>query len=93
MRLPGFEFEMCIHEVLNCKYEYSLERDIYSSGGLFLCSKALLNIFDDKLSFRYQFEEMYLHWSPDSRTSSRATLYGSEHSVNGHFFPAEIQAG
>lgn len=54
-------------------------------------SKMPVNITGGPLSYRYQFEEMYLHWSPDSRTSSRATLYGSEHSVNGHFFPAEIQ--
>ena len=34
--------------------------------------------------FRYQFEEMILHWGNEGEG-------GSEHSINGNFFPAEIQ--
>jgi hypothetical protein len=33
---------------------------------------------------RYQFEELILHWGNEGEG-------GSEHSVNGHFYPAEIQ--
>jgi len=44
------------------------------------CSKYILYV----LLFRYQFEEMILHWGNEGEG-------GSEHSINGHFFPAEIQ--
>ena len=39
--------------------------------------------------YRYQFEEMFFHWS--SAKLRRSTAEGSEHAINGHFFPAEIQ--
>ena len=38
------------------------------------------------LSFRYQFEELFFHWGLDSGDRG-----GSEHSIGGQAFPAEIQ--
>ena len=38
---------------------------------------------------RYQFEQMFLHWG--SKDESGEGALGSEHAINGHFFPAEIQ--
>ena len=45
VRLLGFEFEMCIYEVFNCEFEYSLEWDIFLSGYLFLCSNCFSKYF------------------------------------------------
>ena len=38
---------------------------------------------------RYQFEELYFHWGPSAEGGTAPT--GSEHSVDGAFFPAELQ--
>ena len=38
---------------------------------------------------RYQFEELYFHWGPSTKGGAAPT--GSEHSVDGAFFPAELQ--
>ena len=38
---------------------------------------------------RYQFEELYFHWGPSTEGGTAPT--GSEHSVDGAFFPAELQ--
>ena len=45
------------------------------------------------LVFRYQFEQLFLHWgaAPDSPDSQQRGRGGSEHSIDGYFFPAEIQ--
>ena len=44
------------------------------------------------LSFdRYQFEQMFLHWGSKNDNGGGAKALGSEHAINGHFFPAEIQ--
>lgn len=41
-------------------------------------------------SCSYQFEEIYFHWGSGD-DSSNSGLPGSEHSIDGYFFPAEIQ--
>ena len=42
--------------------------------------------------YRYQFEQMYLHWgSKNEHDNGVGSASGSEHAINGHFFPAEIQ--
>ncbi|XP_033333149.1 carbonic anhydrase-related protein B isoform X1 [Megalopta genalis] len=43
-----------------------------------------VNISGGPLSYRYQFHEIHLHFGLDDRT-------GSEHTVDGHAFPAELQ--
>lgn len=42
-----------------------------------------VNISGGPLSYRYQFHEIHLHFGMDDRT-------GSEHTVDGHAFPAEV---
>lgn len=42
-----------------------------------------VNISGGPLSYRYQFHEVHLHFGLDDRV-------GSEHTVNGHTFPAEV---
>lgn len=42
-----------------------------------------VNISGGPLSYRYQFHEIHLHFGLDDRT-------GSEHTVDGHAFPAEV---
>lgn len=44
-----------------------------------------VNITGGPLSYRYQFEQMFFHWS-DSETNG-----GSEHKINNQSFPGEIQ--
>lgn len=44
-----------------------------------------VNISGGPLSYRYQFHEIHLHFGLDDRT-------GSEHTVDGHAFPAEVSA-
>ena len=39
---------------------------------------------------RYQFEQMFLHWGSRNENDENGAS-GSEHAINGHFFPAEIQ--
>ncbi|KMQ98048.1 carbonic anhydrase-related protein 10-like protein [Lasius niger] len=43
-----------------------------------------VNISGGPLSYRYQFHEIHLHFGADDRI-------GSEHTVDGHAFPAELQ--
>merc|ERR1711936_1328605 len=51
-----------------------------------------VNITGGPLSYRYQFEQMYLHWgSKNEHDNGVGSASGSEHAINGHFFPAEIQ--
>ena len=46
-------------------------------------SKRPINITGGPLVYKYRFEELYLHFgSVDSK--------GSEHQINGHNFPAEV---
>ena len=67
------------------------ERQKYPANPQKRCTKIKPVITHPFVPRRYQFEEMFLHWSPEpSRSASRASA-GSEHSINGHFFPAEIQ--
>lgn len=47
-----------------------------------------VNITGGPLSYRYQFEQMFFHWSGDSDSSAEG---GSEHQINNHSFPGEIQ--
>lgn len=49
-----------------------------------------VNISGGPLSYNYQFEEIYFHWGSGD-DSSNSGLPGSEHSIDGYFFPAEIQ--
>lgn len=42
-----------------------------------------VNVSGGPLSYKYQFEEIHLHYGLDD-------LAGSEHSINGHTFPAEV---
>jgi len=44
-----------------------------------------VNISGGPLSYRYQFHEIHLHFGVDDRT-------GSEHTVDGHAFPAEVRS-
>lgn len=43
-----------------------------------------VNISGGPLSYRYQFHEIHLHFGADDRI-------GSEHTVDGHAFPAEVR--
>lgn len=43
-----------------------------------------VNISGGPLSYRYQFHEIHLHFGADDRI-------GSEHTVDGHAFPAEVK--
>ncbi|XP_055298901.1 carbonic anhydrase-related protein 10 isoform X4 [Sitodiplosis mosellana] len=47
-------------------------------------SRLAINITGGPLSYRYRFEEMHIHYGLHDQ-------YGSEHSVQGYTFPAEIQ--
>ncbi|XP_050521545.1 carbonic anhydrase-related protein 10 isoform X1 [Daktulosphaira vitifoliae] len=47
-------------------------------------SKYVLNITDGPLTYRYQFQEFYIHYGTDNNL-------GSEHKIQGYSFPAEIQ--
>ncbi|KAK9875578.1 hypothetical protein WA026_009381 [Henosepilachna vigintioctopunctata] len=47
-------------------------------------AKHLVNISGGPLAYRYQFEEIYIHYGIENRL-------GSEHQIYGYTFPAEIQ--
>lgn len=47
-------------------------------------TKHLVNISGGPLAYRYQFEEIYIHYGTENRQ-------GSEHQIYGYTFPAEIQ--
>lgn len=46
-------------------------------------SRLAINITGGPLSYRYRFEEMHIHYGLHDQ-------YGSEHSVQGYTFPAEV---
>lgn len=46
-------------------------------------SRVAINITGGPLSYRYRFEEMHIHYGLHDQ-------YGSEHSVQGYTFPAEV---
>lgn len=43
-----------------------------------------INITGGPLSYRYQFQEIHIHYGLHDH-------FGSEHSIDGHFFPAEVR--
>lgn len=47
-------------------------------------TKQHINITDGPLAYRYQFEEIYIHYGSDNHK-------GSEHHIQGYSFPVEIQ--
>ncbi|ERL85520.1 hypothetical protein D910_02939 [Dendroctonus ponderosae] len=47
-------------------------------------TKQHVNISGGPLAYRYQFEEIYIHYGTDNQQ-------GSEHHIQGYSFPAEIQ--
>lgn len=47
-------------------------------------TRVAINITGGPLSYRYRFEEMHIHYGLHDQ-------YGSEHSVQGYTFPAELQ--
>lgn len=46
-------------------------------------TRLAINITGGPLSYRYRFEEMHIHYGLHDQ-------YGSEHSVQGYTFPAEV---
>lgn len=46
-------------------------------------TKHHVNISGGPLAYRYQFEEIYIHYGTDNQQ-------GSEHSIHGYSFPAEV---
>ncbi|KAJ8895267.1 hypothetical protein PR048_000592 [Dryococelus australis] len=46
-------------------------------------TKHHVNITEGPLAYRYQFEEIYIHYGTDNQK-------GSEHRVQGYSFPAEV---
>lgn len=46
-------------------------------------SKYVLNITEGPLTYRYQFQEFYIHFGTDNNL-------GSEHKIQGYSFPAEV---
>lgn len=54
-------------------------------------SQLPVNITGGPLSYRYQFEQMFVHWRTGDDDSEEEEEAGSEHSINGHYFPGEIQ--
>lgn len=48
-------------------------------------SRLTINITGGPLSYRYRFEEMHIHYGLHDQ-------YGSEHSVQGYTFPAEVSS-
>jgi len=47
---------------------------------------ARVNISGGPLTYRYQFEELYIHFGPED-------LLGSEHLIDSIPFPAEVRKG
>lgn len=47
--------------------------------------RLLVNLTGGPLSYRYRFQEIHLHFGLHDQ-------FGSEHSVQGHFFPAEVRS-
>lgn len=54
-----------------------------SSSQAYDDSRLAINITGGPLSYRYRFEEMHIHYGLHDQ-------YGSEHSVQGYTFPAEV---
>lgn len=48
-------------------------------------TRLAINITGGPLSYRYRFEEMHIHYGLHDQ-------YGSEHSVQGYTFPAEVSS-
>lgn len=48
-------------------------------------TKHHVNITGGPLAYRYQFEEIYIHYGAENHQ-------GSEHRIHGHAFPAEVRA-
>jgi hypothetical protein len=48
-------------------------------------AKHHVNITGGPLAYRYQFEEIYIHYGAENHQ-------GSEHRIHGHAFPAEVRA-
>lgn len=46
-------------------------------------TKQHVNISGGPLAYRYQFEEIYIHYGTENQQ-------GSEHHINGYSFPAEV---
>lgn len=46
-------------------------------------TKQHINITDGPLAYRYQFEEIYIHYGSDNHK-------GSEHHIQGYSFPVEV---
>lgn len=46
-------------------------------------TKQHVNISGGPLAYRYQFEEIYIHYGTDNQQ-------GSEHHIQGYSFPAEV---
>lgn len=54
-----------------------------NSSQIYDDSRLAINITGGPLSYRYRFEEMHIHYGLHDQ-------YGSEHSVQGYTFPAEV---
>lgn len=52
-------------------------------GGVQTIPQVPVNLTGGPLSYRYRFQEIHLHYGLHDQ-------FGSEHSVEGHFFPAEV---
>lgn len=48
-------------------------------------TKQYVNISGGPLAYRYQFEEIYIHYGIENNQ-------GSEHTINGYHFPSEVSA-
>jgi hypothetical protein len=46
-------------------------------------TKHHVNISGGPLAYRYQFEEIYIHYGTENHL-------GSEHQIHGYYFPAEV---
>ncbi|CAO1383134.1 unnamed protein product [Diamesa serratosioi] len=55
-----------------------------NSGGMQINNQIPVNLTGGPLSYRYRFHEMHIHYGLHDQ-------FGSEHSVEGYTFPAEIQ--
>lgn len=66
----------------NTGHSVLFRMDMNSSQG-YDDSRLAINITGGPLSYRYRFEEMHIHYGLHDQ-------YGSEHSVQGYTFPAEV---
>lgn len=55
-----------------------------NSSHIYEDSRIPINITGGPLSYRYRFEEIHIHYGLHDQ-------YGSEHSVQGYAFPAEVR--